>query len=131
VFDVFAGRPGGVSQPSLGSVRSLLEGEHYDVKTFQGGSATLANFDKMAGAGVIVINTHGFGDVSHQLGECDFSEGPERLEQIRKIDPKVGRYAPEFFRLSKLVAHGRGKASERVGVDPRIRRGSQGWIQQE
>ena len=102
IFDTFGNRPDYLqSYSSLNDVSSLLNDEGYRVISYRGGAATLANFAKMKGAGVIVLSTHGYDPaVAYRAhSTCQFGKGlfrPLTPAQVDRYDPSAGSYADEF-----------------------------------
>jgi hypothetical protein len=97
IYDAFGHEPGFQrGEASLANIRHLLEQEHYHVEMFKGATATIPNFVKMAGAGVVVFNMHGADPRSKERRQsgCPFEKGLVHI--VEKLDPQAGEYANEF-----------------------------------
>jgi len=98
IYDAFGNSRGFQrGEASLANIRHLLEQEHYHVEMFRGDTATLPNFVKMAGAGVVVFNMHGVDPRSKERrrSPCPFEKGLKVI--VEKLDPGAGEYANEFL----------------------------------
>jgi hypothetical protein len=89
IFDTFGNQPDfQQSLTSLNEISSLLDNESYRVIAYRGAAATLANFAKMKGAGVIVLSTHGYDPrITHRAHRtCEFGKGLFRTLTPAQVD---------------------------------------------
>ncbi len=107
IFDTFGhGNPAFErGRNSLTEIGRLLKQEHYDTELIQGSKATLQSFVSMAGAGVIVFNTHGSDpDIVAREGGCGFAKGLVRAYvATHPADEKVEKKAEESCNKKPLL----------------------------
>lgn len=150
IFDAYGpGSNGGRATDLIARARSTLVREHYRVKLYQTatrhqgkrtiygpGTATVANFVKMAGAGVIVFSTHGKdfsiagrGRIPDYGNACHFAKG--LFQSDERGDPLAPRPAVSCRQQPVLLVQNEPDvASELRAYAGYLRKGySRSWIE--